>query len=70
MESESSCHKLRREIANLKSECDIRSKTKQELASLRSQIDRLKEQVTETKEVNKSSQASAAVAYEARDKAL
>ncbi|MFS7943972.1 hypothetical protein Hanom_Chr06g00506541 [Helianthus anomalus] len=33
-------------------------------------VDRLKEQVSEAKEVNKSSQASAAAAYEARDKAL
>ncbi|KAM0044248.1 hypothetical protein Hdeb2414_s0010g00350981 [Helianthus debilis subsp. tardiflorus] len=70
VESESSCHKLKREIASLKREGDVRSKTNQELASLRSQIERLKGQVSEAKEVNKSSQASAVVAYEARDKAL
>ncbi|KAJ0488853.1 hypothetical protein HanHA300_Chr12g0437491 [Helianthus annuus] len=70
VESESLCHKLKREIANLKGEGDVRSKTKQELASLRSQVERLKGQVSEAKEVNKSSQASAAAAHEARDKAL
>ncbi|KAJ0791822.1 hypothetical protein HanOQP8_Chr01g0010271 [Helianthus annuus] len=70
VELESSCHKLQREVANLKGEGDIRSKTKQELASLRSQIDRLKGQVSEAKEVSKSSHASAAIAHEARDKAL
>ncbi|KAJ0844786.1 hypothetical protein HanRHA438_Chr15g0706341 [Helianthus annuus] len=70
IESESTCNKLRREIANLKNEDNVRSKTKQELSSLRSQIDRLKEQNLEAKEVNKLTQASAAVAYEARDKAL
>ncbi|KAJ0744282.1 hypothetical protein HanPI659440_Chr10g0385831 [Helianthus annuus] len=41
-----------------------------ELSSLQSQVDRLKEQVSEAREVNKSSQASAAAAHEARDKAL
>ncbi|KAM0048253.1 hypothetical protein Hdeb2414_s0008g00272381 [Helianthus debilis subsp. tardiflorus] len=70
IESESSCNKLRREVANLKKEDNVRSKTKQELASLRAQVDRLKEQNLEAKEVNKSTQASAAAAYEARDKAL
>ncbi|KAJ0794514.1 hypothetical protein HanPI659440_Chr04g0140071 [Helianthus annuus] len=70
VESESSCHKLKRKIANLKSEGDVRSKTKQELVSLRSQVERLKGQVSEAKEISKSSQASAAAAYEARDKAL
>ncbi|KAJ0765286.1 hypothetical protein HanPI659440_Chr08g0301751 [Helianthus annuus] len=45
-------------------------KTKQELSSLRSQVDCLKGQVSEAKEVNKSSQASSVAAYEARDKAL
>ncbi|KAF5770804.1 hypothetical protein HanRHA438_Chr14g0674651 [Helianthus annuus] len=70
VESESSCHKLKREIANLKSESDVRSKTKQELVSLRSQVERLKGKVSEAKEINKSSQASAAAANEARDKAL
>ncbi|KAJ0877015.1 hypothetical protein HanPSC8_Chr11g0495271 [Helianthus annuus] len=70
VESESLCHKLKREVASLKGEGDVRSKTKQELVSLRSQIDRLKGQVSEAKEVTKSSQASAAAAYEARDKAL
>ncbi|MFS7942776.1 hypothetical protein Hanom_Chr06g00492421 [Helianthus anomalus] len=70
IESESTCNKLRREIANLKNEDNVRSKKKQELSSLRSQINRLKEQNLEVKEVNKSTQASAAAAYEARDKAL
>ncbi|KAJ0816649.1 hypothetical protein HanPI659440_Chr00c11g0722971 [Helianthus annuus] len=42
----------------------------QELVSLRSQVERLKGQVSEAKEISKSSQASAAAAYEARDKAL
>ncbi|KAJ0511139.1 hypothetical protein HanIR_Chr11g0548641 [Helianthus annuus] len=70
IESESSCHKLKREIANLKSESNIWSKTNRELVYLRSQVDRLKVQCAEAKEVSKSSQASAAAAYEARDKAL
>ncbi|MFS7978440.1 hypothetical protein Hanom_Chr10g00915521 [Helianthus anomalus] len=70
VESESNCRKFEREIANLKNVDNVRSKAKQELSSLRSQVDRLKEQVSEAKEVNKSSQASAAAAYEARDKAL
>ncbi|KAJ0625989.1 hypothetical protein HanHA89_Chr01g0007831 [Helianthus annuus] len=70
IESESNCRRFEREIANLKNEDNVRSKTKQELSSLRYQVDRLKEQVSEAKEVNKSSQASAAAAYEARDKAL
>ncbi|KAM0035715.1 hypothetical protein Hdeb2414_s0015g00449741 [Helianthus debilis subsp. tardiflorus] len=70
IESESNCRNFELEIANLKSEDNVRSKTKQELSSLRSQVDRLKEQVSEAKEINKSSQPSAAAAYEARDKAL
>ncbi|MFS7995651.1 hypothetical protein Hanom_Chr12g01120431 [Helianthus anomalus] len=70
VEWESNCRWSEREIANLKNEDNVRSKTKQELSSLRSQVDRLKEQDLEAKEVNKSSQASAAAAYEARDKAL
>ncbi|KAM0050345.1 hypothetical protein Hdeb2414_s0008g00296531 [Helianthus debilis subsp. tardiflorus] len=70
VESESLCHKLKREVAHLKGEGDVRSKTKQELVSLRSQVDRLKGQLSEAKEITKSSQASAAAAYEARDKAL
>ncbi|MFS7996613.1 hypothetical protein Hanom_Chr12g01131951 [Helianthus anomalus] len=59
-----------REIASLKSEDSIRSKTKQEISTLRSQGDRLKEQVSEAKGVSKASQASVAAAYEARDKAI
>ncbi|KAJ0601453.1 hypothetical protein HanIR_Chr03g0128521 [Helianthus annuus] len=70
IESGPSCHKLQREVAALRSEDNVRSKTKQELSSLRSQVDRLKGQVLVAKEVNKSSQASAAAAHEARDKAL
>ncbi|MFS7980685.1 hypothetical protein Hanom_Chr10g00942211 [Helianthus anomalus] len=70
VEAESNCHKFEREITNLKNEDNVRSKTKQELSSLRLQVDYLKEQVSEAKEVNKSSQASAAAAYEDRDKTL
>ncbi|KAF5791822.1 hypothetical protein HanRHA438_Chr09g0410961 [Helianthus annuus] len=70
VESDSNCRRFEREIASLKNEDNVRSKTKQELSSLRSQVDRLKEQVSEAREVNKSSQASAAAAHEARDKAL
>ncbi|KAM0019220.1 hypothetical protein Hdeb2414_s0026g00683021 [Helianthus debilis subsp. tardiflorus] len=70
IESESTCQRLEREVAILKNEENVQTKTKQELSSLRSHIDRLKEQVLEAKKVNKSSQASTAVAYEARDKAL
>ncbi|MFS7970922.1 hypothetical protein Hanom_Chr09g00826601 [Helianthus anomalus] len=70
MLNQAQSNSLVHEIANLKNEDNIRSKAKQELSSLRSQVDRLKEQVLEAKEVNKSSQASAAATYEARDKAL
>ncbi|MFS7985737.1 hypothetical protein Hanom_Chr11g01002131 [Helianthus anomalus] len=70
VEAESNCHRFECEVASLKSEDSIRSKTKQEISSLRSQVDRLKEQVSEAKEVNKYFQASAAVAHEARDKAV
>ncbi|MFS8025594.1 hypothetical protein Hanom_Chr16g01476951 [Helianthus anomalus] len=70
VEEESNCRRFEREVAFLKSEDSIRSKTKQEISSLRSQVSRLKEQVSEVKEVNKSSQASAAAAHEARDKAV
>ncbi|KAJ0733819.1 hypothetical protein HanPI659440_Chr11g0412761 [Helianthus annuus] len=70
VESESNCGRFERGIASLKNEDNVRSKTKQELSSLRSQVDHLKEQVSKAKGVNKSSQASAAAAHEARDKAL
>ncbi|KAF5782586.1 hypothetical protein HanXRQr2_Chr11g0497721 [Helianthus annuus] len=70
VESESNCRRFEREIASLKNEDNIRSKTKQELSPLRSQVDRLKEQVSKANEVTKSSQASPAAAHEARDKAL
>ncbi|MFS8031503.1 hypothetical protein Hanom_Chr17g01546631 [Helianthus anomalus] len=70
IESESNRCRLEREVAILKNEGNVRSKTKQELSSLRSQVDRLKEQVLEAKEVNKSSQALAAAAHEARERAL
>ncbi|MFS8027529.1 hypothetical protein Hanom_Chr16g01499731 [Helianthus anomalus] len=70
VESESNCRRYEREIASLKNEESIRSKTKQEISTLRSQVDRLKEQVSEVKEVSKASQASAAAAYEARDKVI
>ncbi|MFS8016993.1 hypothetical protein Hanom_Chr15g01375031 [Helianthus anomalus] len=70
IKSESSRCRLEREVAALKNEGNVRSKTKQELSSLRSQVDRLKEQVLEAKEVKKSSQASPAATHEARDRAL
>ncbi|MFS8027595.1 hypothetical protein Hanom_Chr16g01500561 [Helianthus anomalus] len=70
VEAESNCPGFEREVASLKSEDSIRSKTKQEISSLRSQVNRFKEQMSEAKEVNKSSQASAAAAHEARDKAI
>ncbi|KAJ0765878.1 hypothetical protein HanPI659440_Chr08g0308861 [Helianthus annuus] len=70
VESGSNCHRFDRETASLKKEDNVRLKTKQELSSLQSQVDRLKEQVSKAKEVNKSSLASAAAAHEARDKAL
>ncbi|MFS7961637.1 hypothetical protein Hanom_Chr08g00717431 [Helianthus anomalus] len=44
------------------------AKVKQEIASLHASVGRLKEQVVETKEIDKASQASAGDAYEARDK--
>ncbi|KAJ0725743.1 hypothetical protein HanPI659440_Chr12g0462311 [Helianthus annuus] len=69
VESESNYRRFEREIASLKSEESIRSKTKHEISSLRSQVDRLKEQVSEAKGVSKASQASVAAAYEARDNA-
>ncbi|MFS7904527.1 hypothetical protein Hanom_Chr01g00037151 [Helianthus anomalus] len=40
-----------------------------QVSSLRAQVDRLKEQVLETQEINKASQVFSAVAFEARDKA-
>ncbi|MFS7994964.1 hypothetical protein Hanom_Chr12g01112341 [Helianthus anomalus] len=55
---------------SLVSEESIRSKTKEEISTLRFQVDRLKEQVSEAKGVIKDSQASAAAAYGARDKAV
>ncbi|KAJ0801213.1 hypothetical protein HanPI659440_Chr03g0114721 [Helianthus annuus] len=70
IEAESNYHRFEHEVAFLKNEENVRSKTKQELSSLRAQEDRLKEQVSEAKEVSKASQASAAAAYEARDKVL
>ncbi|MFS7964399.1 hypothetical protein Hanom_Chr08g00749911 [Helianthus anomalus] len=69
VEAESNCRRFKCEVASLKSEESIRSKTKQEISSFRSQVDRLKKQVSEAKEVSKASQASVAAAYEARDKA-
>ncbi|KAF5766053.1 hypothetical protein HanRHA438_Chr15g0723081 [Helianthus annuus] len=69
VEAESNCRRFEREVASLKSEESIRSKTKQEISTLRSQVDRLKEQVSEAKRVGKASQASAVASYEARDKA-
>ncbi|KAM0014564.1 hypothetical protein Hdeb2414_s0034g00725211 [Helianthus debilis subsp. tardiflorus] len=70
VEAESNCRKFEHEISNLKNEENLRSKTKQELSSLQLQVDRLKGQVSEAKEVSKSSQASVVVAYEARDKTV
>ncbi|KAJ0678421.1 hypothetical protein HanOQP8_Chr12g0447781 [Helianthus annuus] len=70
VEAESNCRRFEREVAFLKNEDNVRSKTKQELSLFRSQEDGLKEQVAETKEVSKASQASVVAAYEARDKAV
>ncbi|KAJ0789101.1 hypothetical protein HanPI659440_Chr05g0199681 [Helianthus annuus] len=70
VEAESNCCRYERKVASLKSEENIRSKTKQEIVSLHAQVDRLREQVSETKEINKASQASAAAAFEAQDKAV
>ncbi|KAJ0489539.1 hypothetical protein HanRHA438_Chr12g0554751 [Helianthus annuus] len=70
VEAESNRRRFEREVAFLKNEDNVRSKTKQELSLFRSQEDGLKEQVAETKEVSKASQASVAAAYEARDKAV
>ncbi|KAJ0533401.1 hypothetical protein HanRHA438_Chr09g0390031 [Helianthus annuus] len=70
IEAKSNCRRFEREVASLKNEENLRSKTKQELSSLQDQVDRLKEQALEAKEVNKASQASAAAAYEARDKTV
>ncbi|KAJ0688600.1 hypothetical protein HanOQP8_Chr11g0396101 [Helianthus annuus] len=49
VESESNCGRFERGIASLKNEDNVRSKTKQELSSLRSQVDHLKEQVSKAK---------------------
>ncbi|KAF5756057.1 hypothetical protein HanXRQr2_Chr17g0810101 [Helianthus annuus] len=54
VEAESNCHRYERE----------------ELSSLRAQVDWLREEVSEAKEVSKASQASAAATYEVRDKAV
>ncbi|KAJ0814467.1 hypothetical protein HanPSC8_Chr17g0786031 [Helianthus annuus] len=70
VEAESNCRRYEREVAFLKNEENVRLKTKQELSSLRAQVDRLMEQVSEVKEVSKASQASAAVAYEVRAKVV
>ncbi|MFS7998184.1 hypothetical protein Hanom_Chr12g01150751 [Helianthus anomalus] len=70
VEAESNCRRYEHEVASLKNEENIRSKTKQELSSLRAQVDHLKEQVSKMKESNKATQASATAAYEARDKAI
>ncbi|KAJ0790954.1 hypothetical protein HanOQP8_Chr01g0000221 [Helianthus annuus] len=55
VEEESNCHRFEREVASLKNEENVRSKTKQELSSLRAQVDRLREQVSEAKKVSKAS---------------
>ncbi|KAJ0796311.1 hypothetical protein HanPI659440_Chr04g0160741 [Helianthus annuus] len=70
VEVESNCRRYEREVAFLKNEENLRSKIKQEIATLRSTVDRLKEQVLETKEINKASQASATTAFEAREKVV
>ncbi|MFS7983224.1 hypothetical protein Hanom_Chr11g00972051 [Helianthus anomalus] len=70
MLNQAQSNSLEREVVVLKNEGNVRSKTKQELSSFRSQVDRLKEQVLEAKEINKSSLASAAAAHETRDRAL
>ncbi|KAF5786399.1 hypothetical protein HanXRQr2_Chr10g0440481 [Helianthus annuus] len=70
IEAESNCRRFEREVAFLKNKENVRSKTKQELSSLRPQANQLKEQVSEVKEVSKASQASATAAYEASDKVV
>ncbi|MFS7929596.1 hypothetical protein Hanom_Chr04g00334391 [Helianthus anomalus] len=72
VEAESNCRRYEREVAFffLKNEENLRSKVKQEIATLRSTVDHLKEQVLETKEINKASEASAATSFVARDKAV
>ncbi|KAM0016388.1 hypothetical protein Hdeb2414_s0029g00705981 [Helianthus debilis subsp. tardiflorus] len=70
VEADSNCRRYEREVAFLKNEENVLSNTKQELSSLRAQADRLREQVSEAKEVSKASQASAAAAYEVHDKAV
>ncbi|MFS7953342.1 hypothetical protein Hanom_Chr07g00617381 [Helianthus anomalus] len=70
IEAESNCRRYEREVAFLKNEENFRSKTKQELSSLRAQVDRLREQVSEAKEVSKASQASTTAAYEVCDKVV
>ncbi|MFS8016493.1 hypothetical protein Hanom_Chr15g01369331 [Helianthus anomalus] len=54
----------------LKKQEGMRAKVKQEITSLHNSISRLKEQVLETEEVSKASQALATAAYEARYKVV
>ncbi|MFS7946124.1 hypothetical protein Hanom_Chr06g00532361 [Helianthus anomalus] len=70
VEAESNYRRFEREVASLKSKENVRSKTKQELLSLRAHVGRLREQASEAKEVSKASQASAAASYEVRGKAV
>ncbi|MFS8008931.1 hypothetical protein Hanom_Chr14g01278661 [Helianthus anomalus] len=70
IEAESNYRRFEHEVAFLKNEENVRSKTNREISSLRAQADRLKEQVSEAKEVSKASRASGAAAYEAHDKAV
>ncbi|MFS7937098.1 hypothetical protein Hanom_Chr05g00423531 [Helianthus anomalus] len=70
VEAQSSCRRFEREVAVLKKHEGMNTKVKQEIALLHASVGRLKEQVLETKEIGKASQASAAAAYEARDKAV
>ncbi|KAF5756230.1 hypothetical protein HanXRQr2_Chr17g0812191 [Helianthus annuus] len=70
VEAELNCHRYEREVVALKKQEGLSSQVKQEIASPRANVDSLKEQVLETKGINKASQASTVVAFEARDKTI
>ncbi|KAM0071763.1 hypothetical protein Hdeb2414_s0001g00028961 [Helianthus debilis subsp. tardiflorus] len=70
VEAESNCRRYEREVDVLKKQEGMSWKVKQEIALLQASVGRLKEQVLETKEINKASHASAAAAYNVRDKAI
>ncbi|MFS7998671.1 hypothetical protein Hanom_Chr12g01156621 [Helianthus anomalus] len=70
VEAEFNCRWCERVVSSLKNEENVRLKVKQDIASLRAQVYHFNEQVSETKEINKTSLDSAATAFEARDKAI